>query len=547
MPHHDSTHVLSELGGTTTGRDDDRPTAAQQRDHTTGHSVHSDLQEAMVDLSPLDQADRYDHPIIREPIDSNQLEQRPSREPSGFPIWSRRYVTVMVLLDVLVGMAAVALATQVPHAMNLDLIQNLGLMAIGGLVWPAAVVSARGYERRHVGVGGDEMRAVLRALVIVVVLGAFSSGYLDLHPLLALIVVAAPLATLGSIGVRYVSRKYLHKRQRQGQSIRKVVVVGSPWAALDLSSVLAQEPHCGMQVVGVCVPAGEMDHALELGLPVLGDLDHVSAVIGEFNCDAVAVTSGEATRHNYLRELSWALEGEQVELLVHPGLIEVAGPRMHIRPYVGLPLLHIEQPHFTGWRRVAKRLTDVVLTGIGLILAAPVLLVIALAVKLEDGGPVIFRQTRVGLDGRTFTMLKFRSMAIDAEQRLAALLAQNEGSGPLFKMAYDPRITRVGRILRKFSLDELPQLFNVLSGAMSLVGPRPPLQSEVDAYGPDARRRLLVTPGLTGLWQVSGRSLLSWEETVRLDLRYVENWSLTFDLHILWKTVFAVLAKRGAY
>lgn len=487
-----------------------------------------------------------------EPSGTNDLDQRspgskPSREPSGFLAWSRRYVTTMVLLDALVGMFAVALGTQVPYALNFTLVGNIGLMAVGGLVWPVAIASARGYERRQVGVGGDEMRAVLRALIIVVVITAFPAGLFDMHPVLRLIVLAVPAACVGSILARYLARKRLHHLQQGGQSTRKVIVVGSAWAAADLCSVLAHEPHCGMQVVGVCVPRSEMADAVALNLPVLGDLDHVTATIKEFGADAVAVTGGDATRQNYLRELSWALEGADVELLVHPGLVEVAGPRMHIRPYVGLPLLHVEQPHFTGWRRVFKRMTDVVLTGTGLILAAPVLLMIALAIKLEDGGPVIFSQTRVGQDGRTFTMLKFRSMAVDAEQRLAALLADNEGAGPLFKMTHDPRITKVGRILRKYSLDELPQLFNVLKGSMSLVGPRPPLQSEVDAYGPDARRRLLVTPGLTGLWQVSGRSLLSWEETVRLDLRYVENWSLTFDLHILWKTLFAVLAKRGAY
>jgi exopolysaccharide biosynthesis polyprenyl glycosylphosphotransferase len=220
---------------------------------------------------------------------------------------------------------------------------------------------------------------------------------------------------------------------------------------------------------------------------------------------------------------------------------------MHIRPYVGLPLLHVEQPHFTGWRRFIKRATDIALTSLGMLVVAPVLAAIALAVKLYDGGPVMFKQTRVGLDGSTFTMFKFRSMHTDAEAKLAELRAQNPNIGLMFKLERDPRITPVGRFLRRYSLDELPQLFNVLSGEMSLVGPRPPLQSEVDVYEDHARRRLLVTPGLTGLWQVSGRSLLSWEETVRLDLRYVENWTLTLDLLIIWKTFFAVIGKRGAF
>ncbi|WP_182558298.1 sugar transferase [Microlunatus kandeliicorticis] len=470
-----------------------------------------------------------------------------SGRTSRFTTWTRRYVAATVLADVAVGLIAVLVATHVLEALDRPFWPVSIALLAGAVAWPVAIASAHGYERRKVGVGGDEMRAVLRAAIVLVVLTALPAGLFDLRSFLALAVFTALPAMLGSIGVRYVGRKILHRRQRSGLSVRRVVVVGSLWSTADLVGVLGHATHNGMQVVGVCVPAAEAARAAELGLTVLGDLDHVPAVIREFGCDAVAVTGGEATRHNYLRELAWSLEGERVELLVHPGLVEVAGPRMHIRPYVGLPLLHIDQPHFAGWRRVFKRLVDIVLTGIGLLLISPVLLAIAVAVKLEDGGPVLFRQTRVGLDGRTFTMLKFRSMAVDAEQRLAALLEQNEGAGPLFKMVDDPRVTRVGRFLRKFSLDELPQLFNVLAGSMSLVGPRPPLQSEVDAYARDARRRLLVTPGLTGLWQVSGRSLLSWEETVRLDLRYVENWSLTLDLLILWKTVFAVLARRGAY
>ncbi|MBM7798482.1 exopolysaccharide biosynthesis polyprenyl glycosylphosphotransferase [Microlunatus panaciterrae] len=452
-------------------------------------------------------------------------------------------------MDALVGMVAVALAAaRLPdHSVQANAVAVLVLILAGTLVWPLVVASARGYERRRVGIGGDEMRAVLRAAVSVVVLGAFPAGILERTGLLTLVVTAVPIATVASIGVRYVSRRRLHRRQRDGRDVRSVVVVGSPFAAANLCESLALESTSGMRVIGVCAPAAELARARELGLNVIGDLDHVAAVVREFNCDAVAVTSGDATRHNYLRQLAWSLEGAGVELLVSPGLVEVAGPRMHIRPYVGLPLLHIEQPHFTGWRRIIKRAADLVLTGFGLLLIGPVLGAIALAIKLNDGGPVFFRQTRVGLGGEEFSMLKFRSMAVDAEQRLADLLAQNEGAGPLFKMKNDPRITRVGRLLRRYSLDELPQLFNVLSGSMSLVGPRPPLQSEVAGYANDAKRRLLVTPGVTGLWQVSGRSELSWEESVRLDLRYVENWSLTFDLLILWKTAFAVVRAQGAY
>jgi exopolysaccharide biosynthesis polyprenyl glycosylphosphotransferase len=247
-----------------------------------------------------------------------------------------------------------------------------------------------------------------------------------------------------------------------------------------------------------------------------------------------------------LRGLAWSLEGAGVELLVDPGLVEVAGPRMHIRPLMGFPLLHVEEPHFTGWRWVVKRATDLVLTSIGLVLISPLMLAIAAVVKIQDGGPVIFRQTRVGLGGELFTMLKFRSMVVDAEKRKADLMALNEGNGALFKLRDDPRITPIGKLLRDFSLDELPQLFNVLRGSMSLVGPRPHLASELAQMPREAVRRSLVTPGLTGLWQVSGRSDLEGDDAVRLDLRYVENWSLTLDLLILWKTASAVLARRGA-
>jgi exopolysaccharide biosynthesis polyprenyl glycosylphosphotransferase len=263
-------------------------------------------------------------------------------------------------------------------------------------------------------------------------------------------------------------------------------------------------------------------------------------------CDAVAVTSDDATRYNYLRELAWSIEGAGVELLVDPGLVEVAGPRMHIRPLMGFPLLHVEEPHFTGWRRVVKRLSDLVLTSVGLLIISPLMLGIAAAIKLQDRGPVIFRQARIGQGGEPFTMLKFRSMVVDAEDRKLELMPNNEGKGGLFKLNHDPRVTRLGRFLRTYSLDELPQLFNVLAGSMSLVGPRPHLASELAQMPSEASRRSLVTPGLTGLWQVSGRSNLEGDAAIRLDLRYVENWSLTLDLLILCKTISAVLARRGA-
>ncbi|PPG55682.1 UDP-phosphate galactose phosphotransferase [Rathayibacter sp. AY2B7] len=247
--------------------------------------------------------------------------------------------------------------------------------------------------------------------------------------------------------------------------------------------------------------------------------------------------------------MSWTLEPGREHLVVAPSLTDIGGPRIHTRPVAGLPLIHVETPRFDGRQRFAKRLFDILASTMLIILSAPVLVVVAVLVKVTSPGPVLFRQERIGLNGATFEMLKFRSMVVDAEARLAALASQQraEGNSILFKMAKDPRVTRVGAILRRFSLDELPQFLNVFRGDMSLIGPRPPLAREVEQYEEHVHRRFLMKPGITGLWQVSGRSNLSWEDTVRLDLYYVENWSMTGDIVILFKTARAVLARDGAY
>jgi exopolysaccharide biosynthesis polyprenyl glycosylphosphotransferase len=283
------------------------------------------------------------------------------------------------------------------------------------------------------------------------------------------------------------------------------------------------------------------------GVPVAGDFTQVAAVVERIHACTVAVLACPELDGVALRRLAWQLEKDAVDLVVAPALMEVAGPRTSIRPVAGLPLLHVEHPELSGGRRLAKSAFDRVGAGLALIFLWPVLACIAVAIRLDSKGPALFRQVRVGRDGREFTVLKFRTMVPDAERRKAALVQYNDHDGVLFKIRNDPRITRTGGWLRRYSLDELPQLINVLRGDMSLVGPRPPLPEEVAQYGDDVRRRLVVRPGMTGLWQVSGRSDLSWEESVRLDLRYVENWSLTLDLMILWKTWSAVARGSGAY
>jgi exopolysaccharide biosynthesis polyprenyl glycosylphosphotransferase len=263
--------------------------------------------------------------------------------------------------------------------------------------------------------------------------------------------------------------------------------------------------------------------------------------------EVVAIATDPELAGQSLRRLSWALEQRGIELIVSPGIIEVAGPRISVRPVAGLSLLHLERPSVSGGPHLMKAVFDRVLALAMIVVLAPLLLGLAVAVRLSSPGPVLFRQQRVGRAGVEFTMLKFRSMYADAEQRLGDLYALSDGNGVIFKLRDDPRMTPLGRWIRRFSLDELPQLFNVLRGDMSLVGPRPPLSEEVALYAADDSRRMLVKPGITGLWQVSGRSDLSWDESVRLDLRYVDNWSMTLDLLILWKTARAVIYGAGAY
>ncbi|WP_345711068.1 sugar transferase, partial [Kineococcus glutinatus] len=420
------------------------------------------------------------------------------------------------------------------------------------VVWVFAMFVSRTYEHRFLGVGSEEFQRVLRAALAVVAFVGSTSWAFDLDIARGYVVVALPLATVLTLLARYGARRRLHGSRVRGEASQTVVAVGHRAAVAGMARQIHRASYHGMRIVGACVPGGpgtqEEDAELaELGVEVLGSLEDVGSATRAVDADVVAVTSCPELDGPALRRLGWELESTRADLVVAPALTEVIGPRVAIRPVCGLPLLHVERPELEGIRRLAKSTVDRIAAFGALAVFSPVLLALALLVRLDSKGPALFRQERIGKDGKPFTMYKFRSMVVDAEQRLIDLREQNEGNGLLFKMKVDPRITRVGRVLRKYSLDELPQLINVLNGTMSLVGPRPPLQREVDAYGLDMRRRLLVKPGLTGLWQINGRSDLDLDESVRLDVRYVENWSFTFDFMIIWKTFGAVLFGRGAY
>jgi exopolysaccharide biosynthesis polyprenyl glycosylphosphotransferase len=322
-----------------------------------------------------------------------------------------------------------------------------------------------------------------------------------------------------------------------------VVVVGERASVCDFVAQLRLEPRAGFTVVGACLPSRDERMRSGDNVDVLGDYADVASVAVAVRADIVAVTASETIAPEALRRLAWSLEGLDVDLVVAPAMTDVAGPRVSVRPVAGLPLLYVDEPRFTGWQRLVKGTIDRVLAALGLMLLAPLLLVIGVIVRLTSHGPALFRQDRVGLDGRTFRVVKFRTMDADADHRRDELHELNEGDGLLFKIADDPRVTTVGRLLRRTSIDELPQLVNVLFGEMSLVGPRP-LAVDGEAFADHEHRRHLVKPGMTGLWQVSGREEQSWDDAVRLDLYYVENWSLAMDLLILLRTVVAVFRGR---
>ncbi|TFV53004.1 sugar transferase [Blastococcus sp. TF02A-35] len=463
------------------------------------------------------------------------------------PSWVRSYTVALVSVETLAAAAAgaaVLVARTTPAGPSTVLFWAALALVVA---WPVLLGCTGAYAERAYGTGSDEYRRVARAGFLLLAMASFLSYAAALELSRALVVVAIPVLTAVSLLVRYAARTRLRRLRAQGRCTKKVVVVGRGGAVLELVTRLQRQQYAGLEVVAAAVtPADRIRVAERAGVPV-GGLDDVLALAESHDADTIAVTSASETAAQYLRELSWQLEGTGIELLVAPGLIEVAGPRLHIRPFEGLPLLSVEEPCFEGWRRVVKGGVDRAVAALALLVLAPALLVIAAAVRFTSAGPVLYRQERVGLNGRTFTMLKFRSMVVDADRQLDALRADNISDGLLFKLRADPRVTPVGRLLRRLSLDELPQLLNVLGGSMSLVGPRPPLPAEVARYDRSVSRRLLVKPGLTGLWQISGRSDLSWEESVRLDLRYVENWSMALDVLILWKTGRAVLSRSGAY
>ncbi len=469
------------------------------------------------------------------------------------PTWVVRFQGLLLVSDTLVVTAACVLAwwwwsRHDPPVTYLGgpLPTATWLAGVVG-IWSLALAAVRSRSERILAVGVTELQRVLNASVFALgtVMSAAFLGDADIAR--DTLAGAFGIGLLGLMVTRMAWRSRLIAWRADGRCKRNALLVGPVRDVTRLLHDLRGNHRAGFRVVGIALtdtqpgPHDQIDDVATFGLDELVERAHHPGV-------TTVVLAGDLPGGRaQIRRLGWSLEGAATELILPSRLTYVAGPRIHLRPVEGMPLVHLSLPTYTGVAYVAKRVMDVVVSAAALVVLSPLLLAVAVAIKLDDGGPVLFRQQRVGDHEQPFTMYKFRTMVVDAEARLATLAARDEGAGVLFKMHDDPRVTRVGRVLRAWSLDELPQFVNALVGTMSVVGPRPPLPREVALYEGDVHRRLLSKPGITGLWQVSGRSDLSWEESVQLDLSYVENWSLSGDLMIILRTFRCVLARAGAY
>lgn len=434
------------------------------------------------------------------------------------------------------------------------------------ILWMAALGINGVWDKKILGIGPSEYRRIIQASFYLFGFIAIFAYMFKVDVARSYLAMALPLGLFGLIGGRWVWRLLLREHRRTGSHMNTVLVIGDLLSASGLASRLRQSPNSGYRVAGLCVPKGSVmpERRRANSAPtgsvyperrssgpdfvVLGHLDDVPAAIEKSAANTVAVSASEHFGSEEVRQLAWQLEGTGVELILAPALTDVAGPRIHIKPVAGLPLMHVQEPQFRGPKLVLKTALDLIVAGLAVIALSPILLVVAALIKLDDHGPVFFRHERVGLGGNTFYVWKFRSMGIGADRRIDEVkTASGQEESVFYKSANDPRITKIGRFIRRTSIDELPQLFNVLGGRMSVVGPRPLVPGEGAEIGNFLERRMLVRPGITGLWQVSGRSDVNAEERIRLDFYYVENWSVAGDLLIMMKTVRAVLAKEGAY
>ncbi|WP_051772137.1 sugar transferase [Saccharothrix sp. NRRL B-16314] len=487
-------------------------------------------------------------PTRRRPVTGAGAAHRSTSPTVGS--WEPAYRYGVIAADVLCTVVVVVVVGAIMSARHASFapLPLVGLEAVTVAIVVGSLLLNRVWNPAVLGQGAEEFRRLGRGMFGSVVALGLCALAADLPGARLWVFVVGPAVALVAFPVRYLLRRPLHRARGEGRCLLPVLAAGHVDTVTDLIGRTRRAPHLGWRVDAVCTVDGRAEVGVELeGVPVVGRFGDLGEQVRRGGYRIVAVTADSYWTPRRLQRLAWDLEGTGTEMVVAPALMDFAGPRLHVTGVLGMPLLRVSEPSFTGFRRVVKATVDRIGAALLVALLSPVLLAVAVAIMVDTRGPVLYKQRRVGKDGVPFTILKFRTMITNADALRARLQAVNEGAGVLFKMRRDPRVTPVGRFLRRYSMDELPQLFNVLRGSMSLVGPRPPLPEESAKYGPDMRRRLLVKPGLTGLWQVSGRSDLSWEESVRLDLRYVEDWSLALDALILWKTFRAVFGGQGAY
>lgn len=414
-------------------------------------------------------------------------------------------------------------------------------------VWLFLLVVCRTRSPQHIGVGAREYKRVIDASCLAFGWVAAFTVVFESDILRRYLLLVFPIGAVAILVERWLWRHWLLHQREKGHALSQVLIVGGPNDINYVANQLTKKCGPAYKIVGIILDHGEHTALKDTRFPTFGGMASLEQAVSTSGADAVVVAGDLTGGHQAIRDLGWKLEESRTEVILVSSLTNVAGPRIRTRPVEGLPLMHVELPLFEGGHHVVKRAMDIVLSAVALLVLLPVFAVLAILIKRDSKGTVFFTQERVGRHGETFRMFKFRSMREHAESELDVLREQNEAAGPLFKMENDPRVTKVGSWMRKHSLDELPQFFNVLRGDMSMVGPRPPLPDEASSYEGSTGRRLYIKPGVTGLWQINGRSLLDWEESVRLDLYYVENWSVTGDLMIMWRTFKVMINPVGAY
>ena len=510
-------------------------------------------------------ADRHE-PMTFENTPFPETEQSIFRSIRRRPLWRYLYVAALVAVDVLVMLLSLVICFAFNPGAYDTVTRAMPIWAflLAYCVIGLLCLAFAGAYHRHVMAEGYELYTkLINAAIFTIVLASCVAFMLNLQLPRTALIIAPLVGLVCELVARWMMRCLLHHHRRRGECKYTTVIVGSSEGINRTLRLMRRNSALGYMPVAVCpiAPDPRMDDAYVVTnfvadpdiegadkLRVLSFGSRFARTIERMGVQEVYIADVLSRDSKLLHAMSLAIESLGIELAISVSLADVGGHRLHLRNSAEQQVLIASLPQYRTTTYVIKRIIDIVLSAVALVISSPIMLGVAIAIKLDDGGPVLFKQTRVGIHGKPFTMYKFRSMVTNAEEIKAKLAAESGQTDRfIFKLKDDPRITKVGKFIRKTSLDEFPQFFNVFKGDMSLVGPRPALPDEVARYGSLYSTRLLVKPGITGPWQVSGRSDLSQEQSEFLDVSYIENWSITGDLAILAKTVMVVFRGTGSY